>query len=82
MKPDTRQAALLRLRRIEGQVRGLQRMIDEDRPCPDIVNQVASVEQALSGVTKLLLTSHLGHCARTRPEAIDEVVHLITRHWR
>jgi DNA-binding FrmR family transcriptional regulator len=82
MKPDTRHSALTRLRRIEGQVRGLQRMIEEDRPCPDIVNQVASVSNALSAVAKLLLTSHLSHCARRNPQAIDEAVHLITRHWK
>ncbi|MBI4890961.1 MAG: metal-sensitive transcriptional regulator [Acidobacteria bacterium] len=82
MKPDTRQSALTRLRRIEGQVRGLQRMIEEDRSCPDIVNQVASVANALSAVTKLLLTSHLSHCARKDPHALDEAVGLITRHWK
>lgn len=82
MNADTRDSALLRLRRIEGQVRGIQRMVEEERPCADIVNQVASVEQALSGVTKLLLTSHLRHCASSSPKAVDEVVDLISRHWR
>lgn len=82
MKDTTRDSALLRLRRIEGQVRGIQRMVEEERPCADIVNQVASVEQALSGVTKLLLTSHLRHCATKNPKAVDDVVELISKHWR
>ena len=82
MKDETRRSAVHRLRRIEGQVRGLERMLEEDRPCADIVNQVAAVEAALSGLTKLLLKSHLEHCARSNPQAIDDVVDLISRHWR
>lgn len=82
MKNETRDSALARLRRIEGQIRGIHRMVEEERPCAEIVNQVASVEQALSGVTKLLLTSHLRHCASTNPKAVDDVVELIARHWR
>lgn len=82
MKNDTRSSTLTRLRRIEGQIRGLQRMVEDERPCAEIVNQVASVEQALSGVTKLLLTSHLRHCAAKDPRAVDDVVTLISKHWR
>jgi DNA-binding FrmR family transcriptional regulator len=82
MNNETRSSTLTRLRRIEGQVRGLQRMVEEERPCAEIVNQVASVEQALSGVTKLLLTSHLRHCAAKNPQAVDDVVTLISKHWR
>lgn len=82
MNTDTRTSTLARLRRIEGQIRGIHRMVEEDRPCADIVNQVASVEQALSGVTKLLLTSHLRHCATKNPKAVDDVVTLIAKHWR
>ncbi|QOY85126.1 metal-sensitive transcriptional regulator [Paludibaculum fermentans] len=82
MNCDTKKSTIQRLRRIEGQVRGLQKMVEEDRPCAEIINQVASVEQALSGVSKVLLTSHLQHCAQHDPNAIDEVVQLITRHWR
>jgi len=82
MNEQVHKSTLQRLRRIEGQVRGLQKMVEENRPCADIVTQVASVEQALSGVAKVLLTSHLHHCARTNPTAIDDVVQLISRHWR
>ncbi|HYE88543.1 MAG TPA: metal-sensitive transcriptional regulator, partial [Vicinamibacterales bacterium] len=48
-------ANLKRLRRIEGQVRGLQRMVEEDRYCPDIITQIASVQEALRSVGRQLL---------------------------
>jgi CsoR family transcriptional regulator, copper-sensing transcriptional repressor len=53
---------LRRLRRIEGQVRGLQRMIDEDKYCIDILTQVAAATKALQSVALGLLEEHLGHC--------------------
>ena len=53
---------LRRLRRIEGQVRGLQRMIDEDKYCIDILTQVAAVTKALQSVALGLLEEHLSHC--------------------
>ena len=53
---------LKRLRRIEGQVRGLQRMVDEDKYCIDILTQVAAVTKALQAVALGLLEDHLGHC--------------------
>ncbi|HEX5633412.1 MAG TPA: metal-sensitive transcriptional regulator [Gemmatimonadales bacterium] len=53
---------LTRLRRIEGQVRGLQRMVDEERYCADVLTQVASVQEALRGVSRELLANHLRHC--------------------
>lgn len=58
-----------RLRRIEGQVRGLQRMIDEDKYCIDVLTQIASVTRALQGVGLGLLDEHLRHCVR---EAADQ----------
>jgi CsoR family transcriptional regulator, copper-sensing transcriptional repressor len=54
---------LRRLRRIEGQVRGLQRMVEEDRYCADILTQVSSVQEALRAVAKALMRNHLTHCA-------------------
>jgi CsoR family transcriptional regulator, copper-sensing transcriptional repressor len=51
-----------RLRRIEGQVRGLQRMVEEDKYCIDILTQVAAVTKALQSVAIGLLDDHLGHC--------------------
>jgi DNA-binding FrmR family transcriptional regulator len=53
---------LLRLRRIEGQVRGLQRMAEDDQPCIDILTQVAAVTRALQSVALGLLDEHLSHC--------------------
>ena len=51
-----------RLRRIEGQVRGVQRMIDEDRICTDVITQIAAIEAALDKVALGLLDGHLQHC--------------------
>jgi CsoR family transcriptional regulator, copper-sensing transcriptional repressor len=53
-----------RLRRIEGQVRGLQRMVDEDKYCIDILTQVSSVQAALKAVGMGLLDDHVRHCVR------------------
>ena len=70
----------MRLRRIEGQIRGLQRMVDEDKYCIDILTQVAAVTKALHAVSLGLVEEHIGHCvvgaasepdAKLRAEAID-----------
>src|SRR6202453_1108842 len=53
---------LLRLRRVEGQVRGLQRMVEDDKYCIDILTQVSAVTSALQSVALGLLEDHLGHC--------------------
>ena len=53
---------LKRLRRVEGQVRGLQRMVDEDTYCIDVLTQVAAVTKALQAVSLGLLEDHLSHC--------------------
>jgi DNA-binding FrmR family transcriptional regulator len=63
LDPATKQAVLTRLRRIEGQVRGLQKMIEEERYCADVLTQVASVQEALRGAGRALLHNHLRHCA-------------------
>ena len=60
---------LLRLRRIEGQVRGLQRLVDEDTWCIDVLTQISSVTKALQGVGVGLLDDHIRHCVR---EAVQE----------
>lgn len=64
----TKDDYLTRLRRIEGQVRGLQRMVDEDAYCVDVLTQIASVTRALQGVGLRLLDEHVRHCVR---EAAD-----------
>ncbi len=59
---DDREAIQKRLRRIEGQVRGLQRMVDEDRYCIDVLEQVAAATRALQSVALALLDDHMAHC--------------------
>ena len=66
--PD-KDSYLKRLRRIEGQVRGLQRMIDEDKYCIDILTQVSAATKALQSVALGLLEEHLSHCVA---EAVAE----------
>jgi CsoR family transcriptional regulator, copper-sensing transcriptional repressor len=88
--PDLKDRNLKRLRRIEGQVRGLQKMIEEDRYCPDILVQVSSVQEALRAVGRELMRNHLKHCATqairsggTDAEATyDELIELIYKHSR
>ena len=61
--PDIKARNLNRLRRIEGQVRGVQRMVEGDRYCADILVQLSSVQEALRAVGRELLRNHLRHCA-------------------
>jgi DNA-binding FrmR family transcriptional regulator len=65
----TRDDYLKRLRRIEGQVRGLQAMIEEDKYCIDVLTQIASVTKALQGVGLGLLDEHIRHCVREAADA-------------
>ena len=62
MRHETKPKVLNRLKRIEGQVRGLARMVDEDRYCIDVAHQIAAVREALSRVETELLKDHLAHC--------------------
>jgi len=88
--PEVKSRNLHRLRRIEGQVRGLQKMVEEDRYCADILTQISSVHEALRGVGRELMRNHLKHCAtgaiRTGgPKAdsmYDEIVDLMYTHSR
>jgi DNA-binding FrmR family transcriptional regulator len=81
---------LKRLRRIEGQVRGLQRMIEEDRYCVEILTQLSSVQEALRAVGRELLRNHLKHCAtkairssdEDADQVYDELVGLMYTHVR
>lgn len=89
--PAIKEANRKRLRRIEGQIRGLQKMVEEDRYCADIITQVASVQEALRGVARNLMRNHLHHCAAKalrsnkaeEAEAMyDELLNLIYAHLR
>jgi CsoR family transcriptional regulator, copper-sensing transcriptional repressor len=82
---------LRRLRRIEGQVRGVQRMVEEDRYCADILTQVSSVQEALRSVARALMRNHLTHCAthaiqsgspEDRHAMYDELLELIYKNAR
>jgi DNA-binding FrmR family transcriptional regulator len=87
---DIKERNLKRLRRIEGQVRGLQKMVDEERYCADILTQISSVHEALRSVSRELMRNHLKHCASTairsgdaEAEAMyDELVDMMHRHSR
>lgn len=61
--PEIKDRNLKRLRRIEGQVRGLQKMVESDRYCADILTQISSVHEALRAVGRELMRNHLKHCA-------------------
>jgi DNA-binding FrmR family transcriptional regulator len=61
--PEIKKANLTRLRRVEGQVRGLHKMIEDDRYCADILTQISSVQEALRSVGRELMRNHLKHCA-------------------
>jgi DNA-binding FrmR family transcriptional regulator len=62
MAKDSKAATLRRLGRIEGQVRGLARMVEEDRYCVDIVTQIAAVRAALRRAEEEILREHVAHC--------------------
>jgi len=62
MRKDIKASSLKRLKRIEGQVRGLGRMIEDDRYCIDIVTQIAAVRAALRRVEEEVLRDHVAHC--------------------
>jgi CsoR family transcriptional regulator, copper-sensing transcriptional repressor len=81
---------LQRLRRIEGQVRGLQKMVEDDRYCADILTQISSVHEALRSVGRELMRNHLRHCATaafrdgdaSAERMYDELVDLMYKHVR
>ena len=77
--PEEHKALLNRLRRIEGQVRGIRGMVENSAYCPDILTQVAATSAALNAFTKELLASHIRNCVardirRGKDETIDELV--------
>ena len=83
--PEIKERNQKRLRRIEGQVRGLQKMVAEDRYCPEIMVQIASVHEALRAVGRELMRNHLRHCVSRAVRAggdeaeatLDELLELI-----
>jgi CsoR family transcriptional regulator, copper-sensing transcriptional repressor len=89
--PEIKTSNLKRLRRIEGQVRGLQRLVAEDRYCADILVQISSAQEALRSVGRALMKNHFRHCASEairdtapgRAEAMyEELLNLMDLHSR
>jgi DNA-binding FrmR family transcriptional regulator len=88
--PDAKARNVKRLRRIEGQVRGLQKMVEEDRYCADVMTQISSVHEALRSVGRELMRNHVKHCATAAIKAgpaqaepmYDELVDLLYKHSR
>lgn len=88
LNAETKAKALARLRRVEGQVQGIQRMVVEEKYCVDILLQLAAVRGALGQVEKLLLGRHIESCVadamrsgrvREREKKIDELVEVFAR---
>ena len=89
--PEIKRSVLTRLRRIEGQIRGIHKMVEEERYCAEVLMQVSSVQEALRGVGRAMLHNHLRHCATeairsddpARAEAMyDEIMELMYRTVR
>ena len=83
--------AIVRLKRIEGQVRGVQRMVEEERYCGDILVQISAIHESLRSVAQLMLRNHLEHCATDairsndedrRARMYDELTELFAKHVR
>jgi DNA-binding FrmR family transcriptional regulator len=73
MKREIKDACLKRLNRIEGQVRGLTRMVEDDRYCIDIVTQISAVRAALRRAEEEILRDHVAHCVEHAIAAGDKV---------
>ena len=88
--PEIKAETLRRLARIAGQIRGIEKMVEQERYCADILLQISSVQEALRGASRHLMHNHLKHCAsdaiRKGPEAAeamyDELLDLVYRHSR
>ena len=84
---EERQSLSTRLKRIEGQVRGVLRMLEEDAYCVDILTQVSAISSALSGFSRELLGSHIRGCVSEdirmgRDESIDELIEVVSRFMK
>lgn len=84
---EDKEAVLKRLRRIEGQVRGVERMVEDDRYCIDVVTQVTAIQAALDKVALELLSDHAAHCVigadeADRPQRTEELMATIKRLLR
>ena len=83
----SREQLLKRLRRIEGQVRGVEKMVEEDRYCIDVITQISAIQAALDKVALGLLDDHAHHCVmgadeKDRSERTDELMGAVGRMMR
>lgn len=81
---EEKKALMVRLRRIEGQVRGIEKMVEEDQYCPNIVIQISAVSSALNSFAKELMTTHIQTCVvedlrKGNEESIQELVKMVQR---
>ena len=88
LNAETKGKALTRLKRIEGQVQGIQRMVEEEKYCVDILLQLSAVQGAVEQVQKLVLAQHIESCvsdairsgnARDRQKKVDELLEVFSR---
>lgn len=85
---DNKEKIQARLRRIEGQARGLQKMVEQDKYCVDIMTQISSVQAALEQVSLLLMEDHLRHCVTEAiqqgngEQKINEVLNVIKHYTK
>jgi DNA-binding FrmR family transcriptional regulator len=70
--PEIKKNLQVRLRRVEGQVRGLQKMVEDERYCPEILEQTSAVHASLRSIERVLLRGHLQHCATEALRSGDE----------
>lgn len=91
MKDEARKKVMARLRKVAGQVAGIQRMVEEDRYCVDVLHQIAAVEGALDRVGHIVLASHVETCVasalesgrpRERKEKLEELMDVFSRFGR
>jgi DNA-binding FrmR family transcriptional regulator len=88
--PEIKTANLARLRRVEGQIRGIHKMVEEDRYCADVLGQLSAVHEALRAVGRELIRNHLRHCATSAIQQggapadamYDELVNLFHQNAR
>ena len=84
---EEKKAMMARLKRVEGQIRGIEKMVEQDQYCPDILIQVSAATSALNSFTKVLLANHVKGCVATdikngNDETIDELCNVLQRLMR
>ena len=84
---DEKKSLMSRLKRVEGQIRGIEKMVEQDLYCPDILIQVSAATSALNSFTKVLLSNHIKGCVATdikngNDETVDELCNVLQRLMR